>query len=246
MQSAALHASHKAQQAKRDKYHKAGHTEWGAEDTGSEEEPTKLEELRTWTHSQILTLAQPALARGPHLVQQCQHEVLVGGLFCSQAVQGTLMRALMIFFALSLPGAAVCLSVGDVVRYNSPGKFSGHQLGVVTKTTAVDGGVTVHPLCVRNGDEEATETSLKIDKQWIETTDKKELVLYYDEDEPKAPLSVLSEDIQKVYDGEVSYTQRVIEDRISNPHGEHAEDLWLLQIHDDLVGISINVRGNSH
>ena len=25
------------------------------------------------------------------------------------------------------------------------------------------------------------------------------------------------------------YTQRTIEDRVSNPHGEHAEDVWILK-----------------
>ena len=132
------------------------------------------------------------------------------------------------------------VSVGDVIRYSSC------HLGIVTKTR--DEFVMVHPLCVRNNEVESAAiamNSLIIDRHWIESNiDKKELHLYYDDDE-LAPFRVKREDIQKVFDGEVAYTQRVIEDRISNPHGEHAEELWILKV-VDLIGISLHVRENYH
>lgn len=30
---------------------------------------------------------------------------------------------------------------------------------------------------------------------------------------------------------EAQYTQRTVEDRVSNPHGEHAENVWLVPSH---------------
>ena len=29
---------------------------------------------------------------------------------------------------------------------------------------------------------------------------------------------------------DVEYTQRMVEDRVSNPHGEHAENVWLIPV----------------
>ena len=44
---------------------------------------------------------------------------------------------------------------------------------------------------------------------------------------PVADSIPVSNIIQVVTD--VIYTQRTIEDRVSNPHGEHAEDVWIIK-----------------
>ena len=57
--------------------------------------------------------------------------------------------------------------------------------------------------------------------------DEKELILYEDTDEEPIPLNDPSIIICEVVVGFL-YTQRIVEDRVSNPHGEHAEDVWIL------------------
>lgn len=57
--------------------------------------------------------------------------------------------------------------------------------------------------------------------------DEKELILYEDTDEEPIPLNNPSINICEVVVGFL-YTQRIVEDRVSNPHGEHAEDVWIL------------------
>ena len=57
--------------------------------------------------------------------------------------------------------------------------------------------------------------------------DEKELILYEDTEEKPISLSDPSIIICEIVVGFL-YTQRIVEDRVSNPHGEHAEDVWIL------------------
>jgi len=52
-----------------------------------------------------------------------------------------------------------------------------------------------------------------------------EISLYYNEDVTGIPVNAI--EIEYILDNAI-YTQRTIEDRIANPHGEHAEDVWIV------------------
>lgn len=54
-----------------------------------------------------------------------------------------------------------------------------------------------------------------------------ELYLYGDDDEEPIDVKDPSISLTELVDG-FQYTQRIVEDRVSNPHGEHAEDVWIL------------------
>ena len=74
---------------------------------------------------------------------------------------------------------------------------------------------TLQPLCVRSssGVEELEEGSIH------------DIVLYEDEEcEPIAMDTVILNADAVVED--VVFTQRCVEDRVTNPHGEHAEGIW--------------------
>lgn len=54
-----------------------------------------------------------------------------------------------------------------------------------------------------------------------------ETILYEHDTEPT--ISINKDNITILYTlNDTIYTQRCIEDRISNPHGEHAENVWLV------------------
>ena len=62
-----------------------------------------------------------------------------------------------------------------------------------------------------------------------------EIILY--EDEEREPFGITEADLGDVVD-DVVFTQRCVEDRVSNPHGEHAEDVWLVSNQNIIKGIS--------
>jgi hypothetical protein len=72
-----------------------------------------------------------------------------------------------------------------------------------------------------------------------------EVFLYYNDDEQILPISSV-EVVQLIEDA--MYSQRTIEDRVSNPHGEHAEDVWIIRrnVLDELRGVTIPVLDQSH
>ena len=55
-----------------------------------------------------------------------------------------------------------------------------------------------------------------------------EILLFVDDDQEEMILSDPSIIIVALVN-EFEYTQRIVEDRVSNPHGEHAEDVWILR-----------------
>jgi hypothetical protein len=101
---------------------------------------------------------------------------------------------------------------GDVVFYETNSQRSKSQLNDgVQSIASVTSCRKLQPL-YRRGDREFDES---------------ELILYEDTDEEPIPLSDPSIVICEIVDGFL-YTQRIVEDRVSNPHGEHAEDVWIL------------------
>lgn len=94
--------------------------------------------------------------------------------------------------------------IGDVIHYQS---FD-MKIGVGVIGT----GGEVFPLSKRSNLES------------FDTVDDKEVQYVYDEE--SSPLQQGSFVTKKVFD-EVLLTQRIVEDRVSNPHGEHAEDVWI-------------------
>ncbi|KAJ1400725.1 hypothetical protein B484DRAFT_241499 [Ochromonadaceae sp. CCMP2298] len=93
----------------------------------------------------------------------------------------------------------------DVVEYQEgEGPSQGTTLGAV-----VGGGSLVHPLCVREPGSEGPDSDFE---------------LFFDESLDPVPID--GKVVSVVNDA--FYSQRSIEDRVSNPHGEHAEDMWIL------------------
>ena len=82
------------------------------------------------------------------------------------------------------------------------------RLGAITEQSMV------HPLCLRHSSEES-----EVDG---------ESILFYDEGTD--PINI--DDVEILNEVDAIYTQRVVEDRVSNPHGEHSEDAWIVESMD--------------
>lgn len=88
---------------------------------------------------------------------------------------------------------------GDVIEY----KFNDSTSAAIFLGAVLDKN-TLHPLCTREHGS---------------------LELVYDESKP--PISFKDVKVGSSLD-DVLWTQRIVEDRVSNPHGEHAEDVFVL------------------
>lgn len=112
---------------------------------------------------------------------------------------------------------------GDIVEYRFPTEICGKGagLGIVLSSTWLRANdkenspdLRIHPLCSRAGEEGMSGS---------------EIVLVEDEDSSSVNIPV--ESIVRRLDG-VYYSQRPIEDRRLNPHGEHSEDVFLIRMDD--------------
>lgn len=92
---------------------------------------------------------------------------------------------------------------GDIVEYVHISDFG------PVKVASIEGN-KLYPLCIRSDDSEKEDM----------------ITLCYDE--TAQYLNIDSVNITHVYES-VHYSQRIVEDRISNPHGEHAEDVWIIE-----------------
>ena len=103
-------------------------------------------------------------------------------------------------------------SIGDVIAYSSSSSSSSTStrsllLGVINEAG------NIHRLRQRTGDDNDSIT--------------------FHENEYEDPLDISDVKIAHVFDeGKVYLTQRIVEDRVSNPHGEHAEDVYILKLSD--------------
>jgi hypothetical protein len=103
--------------------------------------------------------------------------------------------------------------INDVVEFVVPGGDS--EGDSVYRIGFVDNDKRVYPLCLRRDSESVNGAQ----KEGADTC------LFVNDDCNSWSLHEIN--VTGVVD-EVTYTQRVVEDRISNPHGEHSEDVWLL------------------
>ena len=98
-------------------------------------------------------------------------------------------------------------SIGDVVAYSSSFASRSLLLGVVNEAG------NLHKLKQRTGDDNDSLT--------------------FHENEDEDPLDIGNIRIAHVFDEDKVYlTQRIVEDRVSNPHGEHAEDVYIMKLND--------------
>jgi hypothetical protein len=131
------------------------------------------------------------------------------------------------FVGAALIAAAVCgFSAVPPARTLDPSRlFEGDVLVVNNNPrtlVAVTAKKTLQPLAIR--------ASSGLD----EGPDIAELVLY--EDEERQPLALHDVDVHGAV-ADVVFTQRCVEDRVSNPHGEHAEDVWVVGDRDVIARI---------
>ena len=139
---------------------------------------------------------------------------------------------------------------GDVVEYI---KGDSRELGAIIKVNRDK--VILHPLCIRPSYENDDIDNNNNDYIVLSSLSyNKELELYYDDSVNSVSFQLNGNDnsiINVIRDG-VLLTQRVIEDRISNPHAEHSEDCWLLNINaavfanDDKYQLKLNIRLPEH
>ena len=143
---------------------------------------------------------------------------------------------------------------GDIVELKKSNKDI--ELAAVIKVNK-DKSVMLHPLCIRptedtdDNDKDFVSISSLLLSSTSSNNKNKEIELYYDE--TINSISILFNEydsiINIIRDG-VSLTQRVIEDRISNPHGEHSEDCWLLNLNSVVFSnnnyLKINIRLPEH
>lgn len=103
------------------------------------------------------------------------------------------------------------LHEGDVVLFRDFREGKRQQYGVTRFLAAVTHNKKLQQL-YRRTDGDSSEV---------------ELHLYGDDDEAPLDPEDPSIHLTELVDG-FQYTQRIVEDRVSNPHGEHAEDVWIL------------------
>lgn len=135
---------------------------------------------------------------------------------------------------------------GDIVELK---KSKDIQLAAVIKVNK-DKSIILHPLCIRPSDDIDDNNNDFINISSLSSN--KEIELYYDE--TINSISILyneyDNNIVNVLRDGVILTQRVIEDRISNPHGEHSEDCWLLNLNSVVFSnnddLKINIRLPEH
>ena len=97
------------------------------------------------------------------------------------------------------------ISTGDIVFYSpSDGKIG---IGVLSDDSKIS-------VLVRRG----TDKELTQEMEFHENEDIPEILT-----KNARILGVCSD---------VYWTQRIVEDRVSNPHGEHAEDVWILKVQE--------------
>lgn len=114
-------------------------------------------------------------------------------------------------------------SADDVVIYSPIGDIKNDvdnlRIGVVCPHRKI-----IYPLCCK-------EEEVQVDEFKQEIL----LNLYYDEiSEPYNTGTTPSVSIVGVFN-DVQYSQRMIEDRVSNPHGEHAEDVWTVSLRKAMI-----------
>ena len=114
-------------------------------------------------------------------------------------------------------------SADDVVIYSPIGDIKNDvdnlRIGVVCPHRKI-----IYPLCCK-------EEEVQVDEFKQEIL----LNLYYDEiSEPCNTGTTPSVSIAGVFN-DVQYSQRMIEDRVSNPHGEHAEDVWTVSLRKAMI-----------
>jgi hypothetical protein len=118
---------------------------------------------------------------------------------------------------ISIPNNLM-ITKGDIVEYKVMKVDDGKNLGLGLITTIQSCSepflVCVHPLCIRLGDDEILNDN--------------EMILI--EDENYDSIEILMTDVVSIVD-DVYFSQRPIEDRRLNPHGEHSEDVWLVKTH---------------
>jgi hypothetical protein len=141
---------------------------------------------------------------------------------------------------------------GDIVELKKSNKDI--QLAAVIKVNK-DKSIILHPLCLRPSDDidDNNKDFINISSLLSSFNNQnKEIELYYDE--TINSISILyneyDNNIVNVLRDGVILTQRVIEDRISNPHGEHSEDCWLLNLNSVIFSnnnlIKLNIRLPEH
>ena len=116
------------------------------------------------------------------------------------------------------PQENMALCIGDVVEYYLLAPVDGRNCGIGVITDSKQ----LHPLCFREASSEE---------------------LYYDHAQKSLHLSKVR--IKNIFEN-VIMSQRIVEDRISNPHGEHAEELFILPNGINLTGIYIPVVDSDH
>jgi hypothetical protein len=138
---------------------------------------------------------------------------------------------------------------GDIVEYKNNNKDI--ELAAVIKVNK-DKSIILHPLCLRPSDDidDNNKDFINISSLLSSFNNQnKEIELYYDETINSISINEYDNIINILRDG-VILTQRVIEDRISNPHGEHSEDCWLLNLNSVIFSnnnlIKLNIRLPEH
>ena len=121
--------------------------------------------------------------------------------------------AVLIYLPFASTGFSIKFSyritIGDIIEYPLPRTYQGKStgLGIVLECSEP---LCIHPLCRREEDDGLLNETVLI------------------QDESQESLLVPSQDILSILN-DVYFSQRPIEDRILNPHGEHSEDVYLIK-----------------
>ena len=115
-------------------------------------------------------------------------------------------------FSFSFPSLKNIVTIGDIIEYPLPITCHGKTTGLAIVLECSE-PLCVQPLCRREEDDGFFN----------------EMVLIQDESQDS--LLIASQDIVSIV-RDVYFSQRPIEDRILNPHGEHSEDVYLIKTNE--------------
>lgn len=105
------------------------------------------------------------------------------------------------------------------------------RLGVIT---GIDSNIRIHPLCLRA--EDVMESKIEnIEDGELCAFDNACMSLYVDEinNEANIPFDSIIAFLEEGDDFTIS--QRIVRNRVENPHGEHAEDVFLLDCNQNCI-----------
>lgn len=136
---------------------------------------------------------------------------------------------------LGATASALEYCADDIVIFSPGGNNVGNNIDNLRVGVICPQRKNIYPLCCK---EELVQDENFDAKQELVVN------LYYDENVESCKADKSSVIILAILN-DVQYSQRMIEDRVSNPHGEHAEDVWTVNFRTAILNKETNLNVDS-